>query len=515
MARLPTKRRRTDRAGNTLVIGAPNEDDLPSARTTSTITSTAYSTRSVQPSHVPALTTLCARAFIHSLKLLTNGGNWESQKQWLEHLPDHIVPRLFAMMRAEVPDALTSPFMTTYLLRGPSITLTSELLHVKKATVEAVGRVGAELTDLEITGQASIPESTWVQLFKKLPSLKKLNLRGCTKVDANVVATISRSCRLLTSVNLNQTSATPASIAALVLACRDIEVLKLAGIQPNWTDAAFARFLSAVNETEGFELVKLRNLKLRQLGLGDASLHPLLKMVPNLNRLDLSFTGIRHLPKVDPDFSIPPLEKLSLTSTMVFTDDVLTAMEHLPRLKTLNLGALGASQGRASLSNSSALTMTPAMLRELTSILAERCPDLEVVSLVGNTKLGMGSRDPAVRDFIAQVGRRCKTLNMAAIPGLRSGDLAGLLSEGEGPPRIETLNLSNTSVDDEAAQYISCCESLQTLEVAGTKFTPAGLFPIIDACEKLQTLDLTSCRGIKTVDRRRFFEVWESEWRNR
>jgi len=35
----------------------------------------------------------------------------------------------------------------------------------------------------------------------------------------------------------------------------------------------------------------------------------------------------------------------------------------------------------------------------------------------------------------------------------------------------------------------------------------AGLFPIIDACAQLEKLDLTSCRGVKVVDRRRFFEV--------
>ena len=38
-------------------------------------------------------------------------------------------------------------------------------------------------------------------------------------------------------------------------------------------------------------------------------------------------------------------------------------------------------------------------------------------------------------------------------------------------------------------------------------YTGAGLFPIIDACERLEKLDLTSCRGVRVGDRRRFFEV--------
>ena len=32
---------------------------------------------------------------------------------------------------------------------------------------------------------------------------------------------------------------------------------------------------------------------------------------------------------------------------------------------------------------------------------------------------------------------------------------------------------------------------------------------IIDACTRLASLDLASCRGVRLTDRRRFFEVWE------
>ena len=37
--------------------------------------------------------------------------------------------------------------------------------------------------------------------------------------------------------------------------------------------------------------------------------------------------------------------------------------------------------------------------------------------------------------------------------------------------------------------------------------TGAGLFPIIDACTRLDKIDLTSCRGISVGDRRQFFQV--------
>ncbi len=71
---------------------------------------------------------------------------------------------------------------------------------------------------------------------------------------------------------------------------------------------------------------------------------------------------------------------------------------------------------------------------------------------------------------------------------------------------------------------MSCCHDLVTLEVGGTKLTgmsaivfssfegncsrsEEGLISIIDDCPRLINLDLTSCRGVDVINRRRFFEV--------
>ncbi len=70
-------------------------------------------------------------------------------------------------------------------------------------------------------------------------------------------------------------------------------------------------------------------------------------------------------------------------------------------------------------------------------------------------------------------------LNLAGITSLRSSDLEGLAHPDgvdEGPPRLMQLNLNNTAVDDTAAPYISACIHLQTLELAGTKFSSRSLF---------------------------------------
>lgn len=284
----------------------------------------------------------------------------------------------------------------------------------------------------------------------------------------------------------------------------------MAGIS-SWTDATFARLLNRLSETN-VVLNSLRNLKLRQLSLSDVSLQPFLARCPNLKRLDVSFTHVRRSPfGTNP---IPTLEKLTLTSTNMPPMDIITLIAGLPHLQTLALGAIGGGGQRSfgTAGSLSAVVMTDEALAFLTDTLIA-LNDLDKVSLVGNAKLGLTSRDNgALADFVRRVGRRLKQLNLSGLQYLRSRDMCGLMGEtSEDPPRLEELSLNHTGVDDEAAPYLSRCSSLVSLRLAGTKITSAGLFPIVDACPKLEQLDLTSCRGIKVADRRRFFDVWERD----
>ncbi|EPQ60876.1 RNI-like protein [Gloeophyllum trabeum ATCC 11539] len=426
------------------------------------------------------------------------------------------MPKLFAMLRASCPNILSHAFILADFMRGPSVTLTDELPGVQRFTIAGVSRCGASLQELHLIGFSKFADSVFASALSSLSSLRVLNLRGCSKVAAKTIEAAQKSCPMLTSLNLSYTAVTPVSLAPLALSRADLEVLKLAGI-PNWTDATFAKFLSVMEERPDFQLKKLRTLKLRQTRLSDHSLDPVLAACPNLRRLDVSFTLIRRPSQLTGD-AAPPLEKLSLTSTRVANSDVVTIVSRLPQLKVLALGALGGGQGSSvALANSSAMTLTDDTLRSLTSIL-EDYKNIEDVNLVGNTKLGLGGKvDRALAGFVRRVGRRCKRLNLANITSLRSSDLSDLVpwEEGEEPSPLETLILNNTNIDDDAAMYIRSCSSLTILELQGTKFTSEGLFQIIDHCPKLQKLDLTSCRGISVTDRRRFFEVWQDQRKER
>lgn len=94
-----------------LNIGAPTEDDSPSAQQPTS--SSSSSTRVVPPLYVPALTTLSARVFVANLrKLSEDKARWRKVQRWIDAVPDAIVPNLFAMLRASWPrllnDALVS-----------------------------------------------------------------------------------------------------------------------------------------------------------------------------------------------------------------------------------------------------------------------------------------------------------------------------------------------------------------------------------------------------------------------
>lgn len=206
------------------------------------------------------------------------------------------------------------------------------------------------------------------------------------------------------------------------------------------------------------------------------------------------------------------IEKLSLTSTVISSVDVVALISSLPHIKSLALGALGGGQGSSvAIGNTSAMTMTDQTLESLTGVLKD-FGQLEKISLVGNTKLGATSRrSGALEYFIKCVGRECKYLNLSGVHHLQSLHLSGLLPQDADnqPPRLEQLILNNTGVDDDAAPYLACCSNLVVLELAGTKISSGGLFSVIDTCPKLQTLNLTSCRSVSVTDRRRFFEAWK------
>ncbi|KAG6842505.1 hypothetical protein C0991_000031 [Blastosporella zonata] len=436
-----TRRPKKQRTGGLQSFGAPSELDTPS-NVRQDPSSSASSTRDIGPGTPPALSTLCARVFVlNFVKLRQNKETWERVSQWLTALPDILIPKIFLMLQNSYPTYLAHEIIVTYFLRGPSVTLRKDLPGVKKRTILDIARFNPGVQELELTGFDDISDNTFADLLRNLTSLSSLIMRGCTKVGAESMRAVAQVAPDLRTLNLNYTSVTPASLFPVARACPHLEVIKLAGIQ-NWTDATLSR--SFADLPDGFQIPALHTLKLRQTSITDAALGPILKVCPALRRLDISFTLVRHPPQLLLDPLIPALEKLSLTSTDVSPSDLVDVISQLPELRTLSIGAMGVNRGpRASIGNTSAMTLTDDALLSLTMVL-EQFQHLE------------------------------NKLNLAGIHAICSSDLAGLVSTDTDPVSpLETLNLNNTAIDDEAGVYIAACPSLKTLAVAGTKITGA------------------------------------------
>lgn len=136
------------------------------------------------------------------------------------------------------------------------------------------------------------------------------------------------------------------------------------------------------------------------------SINALIPLAPNLKRVDVSFTDIRR-PLSVPLHGFAYIEKLSVTSTGVSPDDLLSMLTDASHLRTLNIGALGGSYGKRSAFGRgvSTMTFTDNHLRSLTAILSQNAV-IENISLVANTKVARD--EEIIAEFILLVGRRLK-----------------------------------------------------------------------------------------------------------
>lgn len=92
-------------------FGAATEDDDPNVHLSQGRYQNPVSTRSVG-GPLPSLTTCCARAFVkHLEKLSADQYAWEAVLGWLKLIPEPLVPKLFAMLKAAHPTLLKSEFI--------------------------------------------------------------------------------------------------------------------------------------------------------------------------------------------------------------------------------------------------------------------------------------------------------------------------------------------------------------------------------------------------------------------
>lgn len=138
--------------------------------------------------------------------------------------------------------------------------------------------------------------------------------------------------------------------------------------------------------------------------VSETSISSITERCANLERLDVSFTKLKHAPYISEPSAII---KLSLTSTFISGTELAGLVRGTPKLRILNIGAMGVKAGTSS--HTAMGSLNDDALMQLTDALLD-CPDIESVNLVQNAKLGAlhNRHDTALAYFVRLVGRKCK-----------------------------------------------------------------------------------------------------------
>ncbi|SGY79801.1 BQ5605_C008g05225 [Microbotryum silenes-dioicae] len=386
------------------------------------------------------------------------------------------------------------------------------------------------LTDLDLSTHTQLTDPSVAKILGALPTLQRLNLRGCTKVgDAAIIALSKATESRLQAINLNLTAATIKGLTALFVRCSALQVLKIANVQ-GLNDRNMTKLIDdSIHAALGWRhipLSHLRCLKVRSTDITDNSLGRLLSLCTfTLERLDISFTSVKSLDLVSralhtaPEWKLEKLVASGLPLTPVSLQGFFGPLAEMrtederKRFKVLKLGSIPSTSTKQP-------GLTDAVLKGLMPSLV-KLTGLESISFCQNWHLGL-AREP-MTSFISTIGFKCLSLDLT-LP-LQSHHLEGLeppldedgfpsmfpSEEGYTRPKLQTLVLDSSRIDDKASISIGYCHDLRTLHLAETKISTVFLAHLMTTCPLLSNLNLTSCRGVPVAQRRTFFETWERE----
>ncbi|KDE09154.1 hypothetical protein MVLG_00867 [Microbotryum lychnidis-dioicae p1A1 Lamole] len=461
-------------------------------------------------------------------------------RESIQQLPSGIANRLLALVLRESTIELEKAFANENA--GVSVLSLAALFLHPNTTKLSLSSLSAptlllskipqctSLTDLDLSTHTQLTDPSVAKILGALPTLQRLNLRGCTKVgDAAIIALSKATESRLQAINLNLTAATIKGLTALFVRCSALQVLKIANVQ-GLNDRNMTKLIDdSIHAALGWRhipLSHLRCLKVRSTDITDNSLGRLLSLCTfTLERLDISFTSVKSLDLVSralhtaPEWKLEKLVASGLPLTPVSLQGFFGPLAEMrtederKRFKVLKLGSIPSTSTKQP-------GLTDAVLQGLMPSLV-KLTGLESISFCQNWHLGL-AREP-MTSFISTIGFKCLSLDLT-LP-LQSHHLEGLeppwgedgfpsmfpSEEGYTRPKLQTLVLDSSRIDDRASISIGYCHDLRTLHLAETKISTVFLAHLMTTCPLLSNLNLTSCRGVPVAQRRTFFETWERE----
>lgn len=188
-------------------------------------------------------------------------------REFIQSLPSEVSNRLLRLVLEQTTHASfdapgdpgVSVLAVAALFFHPNTTVLS--LSGLNAPAILVARIPqcAALVDLDLRSHASLSDKNLANILAKLPSLQRLNVKGCTKVgDSALIALSKASEERLKVVNLSLTAVSIKGLTSVLARCKNLEVLKLANVQA-LSDKNVAKLVSDATGVSSFALC-LRNL---------------------------------------------------------------------------------------------------------------------------------------------------------------------------------------------------------------------------------------------------------------
>ncbi|GAA5946586.1 hypothetical protein JCM3775_007373, partial [Rhodotorula graminis] len=173
-------------------------------------------------------------------------------REFIQSLPSEVSNRLLRLVieqtTRESLDAPGDPGISVLAVSALFFHPSTTRLSLSSASAPSVllSRIPqcTALADLDLSSHASLTDKNLANILAKLPSLERLNVKGCTRVgDAAMVALSKTSEDRLKVVNLSLCAVTIKGLTSVFARCKNLEVLKLANVQ-SLTDKNVAKLVT-------------------------------------------------------------------------------------------------------------------------------------------------------------------------------------------------------------------------------------------------------------------------------
>lgn len=384
-------------------------------------------------------------------------------------LPGTLIEKLFIKDDMEVLNLDDFPGVTNTFLSGLN----------KRIELE-------RLATLSLVNDTEIRSSGLALFLRKCVNLSHLNLKGCVELkNETFPETTVKHLSQLSYLNVSFTQITGKALATVYSLCPKLATLKLAGCKVIGGKDSIANVFPQKSET-------LINLKLRHCTITQPQLQYILETLPNLQTLDCSSSSTSTVRSLRPFLSLSHPSQLRKVN--------LSNCPNLDLTKPVELNSFFLLNPKLE-----QIYLKDARVNARFVIPQESLANFKTLFIPGISNS---------TDFLPSILELAVNLTYLDLShtNIRFDPLAYSEPLVFNVPRLQTLSLEKTPVNDDSTEILCQLHSLRSLFLGQTLISTNGVRRMVFACPWLEQLDLTSCRGVDVEDRRTLLDTLQKEF---